>query len=227
MAVDGNGSAANSVQGDGSEENSLHDISLGATGRPRRTAAVHGTNGWASKGTRSRRYNSIDDEMDEDEDEPATDFDGDDENDDDAQVSEDDDEEEDDYDEDEAMVEDDLEDHLPRSRIVKVIVPPSALRKILRTAGSTLDTAKPKPISHDDDTSPEVDMQDAPSSVSRDTEEREEISVSIARQSTPEHAIKVAHPLTPSGMGPTSLAFRGSPEKPQAMARPIDVGFGE
>jgi hypothetical protein len=200
-----------SVQGDGVDENMLDDdASVGPTGRPRRTAAAnHPVNGW-TRGTRSRGHTT--DEMDEEEEE-GTDFDGDDENDEDAQVP-DESEEEDDYDDDEAMVEDDLEDHLPRTRIVKLKVSPTALNKIL---------AMTPPLSTPEKEDNMVDMPDAPPV---DTKVQNHTPASSGRQSTPEAVIKVSQPLTPSAATSiTSLAFRGSPEKPFTTARAaLNVG---
>lgn len=64
----GDASAAPSVQGDNLDTEMSEAAEVGPTGRPRRSAAAHGTNGSAHP--RKRRHDYVSDEEDEDESEP-------------------------------------------------------------------------------------------------------------------------------------------------------------
>jgi hypothetical protein len=210
FGAEASGSAAGSVQGEVEEPLTADDASVGATGRPRRSAVNHGTNGWAESGKRSR--NVVSDDYDDEE---GTDFDGDDENDEDEHVPNDSEDEEDDYDDAEAMVEDDLEDRLPRTRIVKIKVSPAALNRVLSI---TPPLSSPEKEEMRDEIA--VEMPDAPAqdTIVSATQNYTPAS-SAGRHSTPEHHLGkvVALPGTP-------LAFRGSPEKlAQAQRPPVDI----
>ena len=73
MTVDSSNNIVTTSPDAENEEAPSKESSLGPTGRPRRSAAVnHGTNGWASarnnKASRSRSYNSMDDDEETEED---------------------------------------------------------------------------------------------------------------------------------------------------------------
>ncbi|KAF9875497.1 hypothetical protein CkaCkLH20_06878 [Colletotrichum karsti] len=189
-------SAAGSVNGD-SGDSRQPSPGVGATGRPRRAAAVnHGTNGWSSKGTRSRGQGTTDE--DEDDSEPDL---GDDEED---HVPDESEEEEDDSDEDVEMLDDDVVEEPKKSLIVKLSV-----KKSPTSAKTTMVTPAP---------------EDGKAS----SEPADEI-IAKPKEKTPEPVINVAtnkQPLSP-GAGQTSLAFRGSPDKPQSLPQTVDVGSHE
>ncbi|KAJ8121342.1 hypothetical protein ONZ43_g2182 [Nemania bipapillata] len=112
MTVDASNNIVTTSPTQETEETRSKGTLVGPGGRPRRSAAVnHGTNGWAP--SKKKGYNSMDDEMDEDEDDSEPDL-GDDEEDDHIPNADSEDEEaeeeEDEFDEDEAMVDDDLDD---------------------------------------------------------------------------------------------------------------------
>ncbi|PNY24801.1 Uncharacterized protein TCAP_05264 [Tolypocladium capitatum] len=220
-------SAPGSVQGDGSEFGK--EDSAGPSGRPRRSAAVnHGTNGWG--GTRSRRNTSAD----TDDDESEAEF-GDDEED--AHVP-DESEDEDEFDEDEAMVEDDLDDR-PRSLVVKLSVTPPKLRTALAPINQAASML-PTPEAHDPRANdriiegPVVEVHDSPvldsisvadpASKAAPTLPRE--STGGEKQSTPAPSERAgeAQPYITPEIPAASLAFRGSPEKPQAQPLPPAIG---
>ncbi|KAI1085831.1 hypothetical protein F5B20DRAFT_575333 [Whalleya microplaca] len=210
------------------------ESSVGPSGRPRRSAAVnHGTNGWASSKTKG--YNSMDDDDDDDVSSPEL---GDDEEEDhlpDADSEED----EDDFDEDEEMLDDDL-DNNPKSMMVKLKIP-SKKNGAATNGSSALDLNEyrynkggPKTRSspaHDNEK-----KDDTP-------EERSEEVISVAttrKRATPEPANQDATaagkgqpqqrpPSTPAlnSLQSTSLAFRESPDKTQALPKPVDVGAGD
>ncbi|KND95026.1 hypothetical protein TOPH_00468 [Tolypocladium ophioglossoides CBS 100239] len=219
-------SAPGSMQGDGSEFGK--EDSAGPSGRPKRSAAAnHGTNGWG--GTRSRRNTSADTD-----DESEAEF-GDDEED--AHVPEEP-EDEDEFDEDEAMVEDDLDDR-PQSLVVKLSVTPPKLRTILAPINQAANML-PTPEAHDSKASgstsegPMVEMHDAPAqdsiSVADPASKRAPIpsreSTSVEKQTTPAPSEQVgeAQPYITPATSATSLAFRGSPEKPHAQPLPPVIG---
>ncbi|OLN81462.1 hypothetical protein CCHL11_09026 [Colletotrichum chlorophyti] len=195
-------SAAGSVNGDSGDSPQPPDAPIGRGGRPQRAAAVnHGTNGW-SKSTRSRERDSMDDDEDEDS-EPDL---GDDEEEHVPDETEEDDEDEDDQDEDVEMAEEDLIDEHPKSLIVKLSV---------KKSPGTADTAVVPPGVENE-------------KVAKSDEAADEI-VAKPKESTPEPVINVATnkpPLSPTTVQ-TSLAFRGSPDKPPTLPKPVDVGSRE
>ncbi|KAF6824634.1 hypothetical protein CPLU01_10734 [Colletotrichum plurivorum] len=195
-------SAANSVNGDSEDSRQASEPAVGPGGRPRRAAAVnHGTNGW-SRSRRSRGRDSMDD--DEEDDSPDL---GDDEEDD--HVPDESEDEDDDVDEDEEMMDDDLADEAnepKKSLIVKLSVKTSP------------ESAKTAPIASAPKGSP-TPGRDSPV---------EEI-VALPKEKTPEPVINVAtkkQPLSPVAVQ-TSLALRGSPEKPVSLPQAVDVGSRE
>ncbi|GJC95699.1 hypothetical protein ColKHC_04525 [Colletotrichum higginsianum] len=116
-------------------------------------------------------------------------------------------EEEEDLDEDLEMADDELGDEPRKSLIVKLSV-----KKSPTTNKPTMIT----PASEDDRT------------IRSDNELVDEI-VAKPKERTPEPVINVAtnkQTLSPVAV-PTSLAFRGSPDKPHSLPRPVDVGSHE
>jgi hypothetical protein len=214
------------------EDTQSTEASVGPGGRPRRSAAVnHGTNGWASK---KKEYTSMDDEMDDDEDDSEPEL-GDDEDDHvpDADSEDDEEEEEEDvFDEDEAMVEDDLADS-SKSMVVKLKYSPTSKANgtILNLDGFRYDGGA--------DGHTQSKAGDDPKGSPRAKKGDESIAVVIAkRQSTPETTTEAAakarnqgnNPLPPSTpaltpLQSTSLAFRESPDKTQQhiLAKSVDV----
>ncbi|OHE96088.1 hypothetical protein CORC01_08625 [Colletotrichum orchidophilum] len=194
-------SAANSVNGDSEDSRQQSEPTAGPGGRPRRAAAVnHGTNGWSSKGTRTRGRDSMDDD-DDDVSEPDL---GDDEED---HVPDESEEDDDELDEDVEMADDDLLDEPRKSLIVKLSV---------KKSPTTTKTAMITPAPEDEKPS------------LRDDEMVDEI-VAKPRENTLEPVINVAttkQPLSPAAVQ-TSLAFRGSPDKLQSMLQQVDVGARE
>lgn len=214
-------SAPGSVHGDHSEME--HDDSLGPSGRPRRSAAHQGANGWSEH--QSRQGGS--------DEESEAGF-GDDE--DDAHVPEES-EDEDEFDEEEAMVEDDIDDQ-PQSLVVKLSVTPPKLRTVL----SPIDQGPnmlPTPDAQDwkvEAPVPEsqtIEMQDAPApapvtapetnsmppeQTNREKTPQPQINTPQTHTSPADIADKVAGIDAPtlSAIPATNLAFRGSPEKPHA-----------
>ena len=207
------------IPGSGPEEHSglEPDDSVGPAGRPRRSAANHGTNGWPE--SRSKP---------DDEGESEAEF-GDDEED--AHVPEES-EDDDEFDEEEAMVDDDLDQ--PASLVIKLSITPPKLRTVM----SPIDQGPnmlPTPDAQDwkvDASIPEtqfVEMQDAPvprgHSTSAELAKKEqtpepEINTPQTQpQTSPAHLadkiITVESHVLPATTS-TSLAFRGSPEKPHA-----------
>ncbi|KAK1998270.1 hypothetical protein LX36DRAFT_690823 [Colletotrichum falcatum] len=192
-------SAAGSVNGDSEDSHQLSEPAVGPSGRPRRAAAAnHGTNGWSAKSTRTRGRKSLDDD-DDDVSEPDL---GDDEEDHVPDDTEEDDEEE--LDEDLEMADDDLIDEPRKSLIVKLSVKKSPI---------TTKTAMITPASEDD------------GAIANNDELVDEI-IAKPKARTPEPVINVAtnkQPLSPAAVQ-TSLAFRGSPDKPHSFPQPVDVG---
>lgn len=207
--------APGSAPGDHSEMD--HDDSLGPSGRPRRSAATQGENGWTEH--QSRRDGS----------DEASDAEfGDDE--DDAHVPEES-EEEDEFDAEEAMIEDDL-DNQPHSLVVKLSVTPPKLRTVL----SPIDQGPnmlPTPDAQDwkiEATVPEtrtIEMQDAPSLEAQPipAEQTKKEQTPQPQTNTPQTQISPADiaektdAIQAPAISPipaTPLAFRGSPEKPHA-----------
>lgn len=226
-------SAPGSVQGDTPEYD--EEASMGATGRPRRSAAANnGANGESS--ARSRRNDSYDSEE-----ESEAEF-GDDEEDVDVQAPEES-EEEDEFDEDEAMVDDDLDDK-PRSLVVKLSVTPPKLRNALAPIDQPANPI-PAPTSGDRKNgvetpeAPLVEMHDAPElgSVTDYAKTHTSDPVSVpeqkteARPATPASVTKteLAQPMKESAVPAISLAFRGSPEKLQVqpVANPTEFNNRE
>ncbi|OBR13632.1 hypothetical protein CH63R_02358 [Colletotrichum higginsianum IMI 349063] len=196
-------SAAGSVNGDSEDSRQQSEPAVGPGGRPRRAAAVnHGTNGWSSREARTRGRGSMDDDDDDDVvSEPEL---GDDEE---EHIPDETEEEEEDLDEDLEMADDELGDEPRKSLIVKLSV-----KKSPTTNKPTMIT----PASEDDRT------------IRSDNELVDEI-VAKPKERTPEPVINVAtnkQTLSPVAV-PTSLAFRGSPDKPHSLPRPVDVGSHE
>lgn len=211
-------SAPSSVKGETPEFD--EESSLGPTGRPRRSAAAnHGTNGWTGAEAKSRRNAS----PGSDEEESEAEF-GDDEEDADEHVPEES-EDEDEFDEDEAMVEDDL-DSQPRSLVVKLSLTPPQLKTALGPKGEE-NGAPPSPKNkgrgNGASGAPLVEMTDAPQvalegekKIAPDSEaprEEPKESAPLGKQKTPEPLAEKPTNLTSASA--TSLAFRGSPDKPQ------------
>lgn len=192
-------SAAGSVNGD-SGDSRQQSPALGAGGRPRRAAAVnHGTNGWSSlRGTRGRGRGSAD----EDEDDASEPDLGDDEED---HVPDESEDEEDDMDGDEQMLDDDdVIEEPKKSLIVKLSV-----KKSPTSAKTAMITPGPE-----DEAASNGQMDEI---------------IANPREKTPEPVINVAtnkQPLSPAAPK-TSLAFRGSPDKPQSLPQAVDVGHRE
>lgn len=185
--------------------------SIGPTGRPRRSAAVnHGTNGWTTAESKLRRAHT-----DSDASESEADF-GDDEEDADVPAHEES-EAEDDFDEDEAMIDDDLETG-SKSLVVKLAVTAPNLRTVLSPVDQPTDTlptpdtqdwpAKDMPLPQTTNVATEeVKVQVTPdTSLEPNNPALEQASDSVAQSAKP------AAPASP--VATTSLAFRGSPEKP-------------
>jgi len=203
LEAEGNTSAAPSVQGDDSE-NLPEDVSFGASGRPRRSAAAnHGTNGWG-RSSRSRGFSA--DEMDDDEDVSEPDL-GDDEEDGDDHVPEESEDEEDEFNEDEMMVDDDLEDQ-PRGQLIVELKVNSnkaklPLANLTPSPENKCDTAQERDIT----STPSKEMATAPAAASiKDRTPEPETSVAAKNQ---------VPAMPASGLQATPLAFRGSPEKTQ------------
>ncbi|KAI0010285.1 hypothetical protein F4779DRAFT_315170 [Xylariaceae sp. FL0662B] len=209
------------------------ESSVAPSGRPRRSAAVnHGTNGWAS--SKRKAYNSMDEDDDEDVSEPEL---GDDEEEDHVPDA-DSDEDEDEFDEDEEMADDDLDDN-PKSMMVKLKIPSKS--KATETNGSSaIDLTEYRYNKGAPRTQPSAYNNETKDST---PEERSEEVISVAttrKRATPEpHGQDAApttskeqpqhRPSTPAlnALQSTSLAFRESPDKTQALPKPVDVGAGE
>lgn len=211
------------------------ESSAGPTGRPRRSAAVnHGTNGWASSSKNNKNDNSADEDMedyDEDDDDSEPEL-GDDEED---HVPDDSDEEEDEFDEDEEMVDDDL-DNAKDSMMVKLKLPSKGAAP--KTNGSALNLDGYRYNGKKNGSSKSQSPSAGDSGISeKDDFPEEVISVATTRKhATPEKSPAISTdqqpqrpPSTPAlnSLQSTSLAFRESPDKVQALPKPVDVGAGD
>jgi hypothetical protein len=230
-ASNGAASASASVQGDAQYAEDMemsHEASLGPGGRPRRSAALnHGTNGWT---TSSKKRKSEEYESDEDDD-SEPDF-GDDEEEEHVPDESEDDEEE--FEEAQLDEDNDLEDtaapHLVVKLSVKKAVGKDGKEKLVpsvtlppKHASRPTHTHRNIIMSDDEESDADVKVGGA-SVVARPEEKPAEESISVAhvtpKENVPPSSTTVKPALTPS----TSLAFRGSPEKPPLVPRPIDVG---
>lgn len=195
---------------------------IGAGGRPRRSAAInHGTNGWVS--SKKKGYNSMDDEMDAEEDESESDL-GDDEED--IHVpdadSENDEEEDDEFneEEDEVMVDDDVDDSTDKM-VVKLKYSPKA-----NGTKMDLDEFRYNGTSKAGN-QPSAEADDEPEGSPRIERNEDSIAVATAKtRSTPEPTAEVASAGMPAlkSLQPTPLAFRESPEKTQQQTRRKPAG---
>lgn len=230
-------SAAPSVQGDA--DVGMVEPSVGPTGRPRRSAAVHhGMNGWASKKRKTAAYDSEDDD---DGSEP--DF-GDNEEEHVPDETEDDDEDE--FDEPELDDEDDeMADHSKKTRMftfpIKVIIDKDGRVKLFPKATSPSDKHKHSTaagghvekiiLSEESVTTSSGEQRQYP--VAEETAAEEVIAVAAPRpipqsaaHTTASPTAVVHPPLTPPVAPTTCLAFRESPEiqRSEPVLQPIDVG---
>lgn len=199
-------------------------------GRPRRATTVRGHNNNSAKGRHIEEYNSVDEMDDEDEDDASEQDYGDDEEDDHVSLESDIEDEEDELSNDDVM-EDELEetDRPKKSLVIKLTVKTPTPEKenahkpdlIQEIKGSQRTMSRSNGV-EDRKASGHVDQapQSVPESVAdsiigvKSTE-----PISIASQSD------IGHPF-PSPLSP-SLAYRGSPEKPHAFSHPINVRQGE
>ncbi|KAK1756084.1 hypothetical protein QBC47DRAFT_179578 [Echria macrotheca] len=236
-ASNGAPSAPGSVQGDETNQGE----SMGPTGRPRRSAAVnHGLNGWATKKRKSEEY-----ESDEDDDVSEPDF-GDDEEDD--HVPDEDDEDEEEFDED-VLMEDEVDDLDGKGQERFMFTFPIRVtfdenNKVRRLPGSPPATDKHKHpraahrnvvMSDESESGGSTDVPGEPEVIAEpEGPAAEEISVATKLPAPALESVAPAAPVPqsplkttpiPTNGAPTALAFRGSPEKPQHVSMPIDVGF--
>ncbi|PQE22310.1 hypothetical protein CJF32_00004674 [Rutstroemia sp. NJR-2017a WRK4] len=187
--------------------------------RPRRAAAPGRGSTWASKGKHIEGYNSVD-EMDDDEEDDASEQDyGDDEEDDD-QISlvSDKDAADDETDEDEDM---EGENEVKKSLIVKLPVKTPTPEKKKTTIKLRLS---PQPNAASDAESTAEDAVSPVPAIKADGSEQPRKSVQGLENGTPK-AIPISTKLVSNPLSP-SLTFRGSPEKPSALPQSINVGFG-
>ncbi|OAA74589.1 hypothetical protein LEL_08170 [Akanthomyces lecanii RCEF 1005] len=217
----GDDSTAVSVQGDYSEAE--QEGSVGATGRPRRSATAGSANGWSETNGRGRSRRSS---MDSDDGVSEAEF-GDDEEDADAQVPAESDPEEDEFDEDEAMVDDDI-DERRQSLVVNLAVKAPNLK----TALSPIDPApnallapdaedqKPAPADMPTTTATDVAMKDLPAPQAEARKKTESPTgtkpteqSSYRSDTKPVQTEPDAKAASPVALSSASLAFRGSPEK--------------
>ncbi len=224
------------------------DIDVGPSGRPRRsTAAHHGTNGWPAKKRKSDEYESDD----EDGDGSEPDF-GDDEEEADEHVPEESDEDEEEFEDHEILDDDEFEDSKASLVVklpVKAAINGSGKAVLVPGAASPTDKYKHPRAAHrnmvlSDESSSSADSDVPVYPAPEEKPVAEEISVAFKpiKRATPEPAptptaaapvanstASVPNPLTPpSGPSTTSLAFRGSPEKPaQHVPQPINVGYAK
>lgn len=242
-ASNGGTSAPASVHGDANDD----DMAVG--GRPRRSAAVnHGRNGWESKKRRTPDYDSDDEDegsepdLGEDEDEHVPD------DDDEEEEEFDEDVEMDDLDEAESPQNDSLMVTFPirvafdeNDKVKRIPGPPVVAEKQKRAR-----TAHRKIVVSDDDET--VSPSDGSDKMEGYVQEPEKPAADVIAVATrpiglPKQSVlklddepaetpptgkptlaAPASPLTPAnGPASTSLAFRGSPEKPQQTAS-VDVG---
>lgn len=237
LTSNGSRSAAASVQGDTPETRDveMEDVSVGPTGRPRRSAAVHhGMNGWSSKQQRP------DDEYDSDaEDEDSAPDLGDEEED---HIPDDTDVDEEEFEDDDGSLGDvDEPQGHPQTLVVKFPI----LVKFEKTTGRCVklplpstrpDTSQSAPPLSSRDTASRTSTSEAPDSESQSPRSApvrtgEEISVaSNMRPGTPDANVAATGATPKSILTPSNgvaLAFRGSPEKPQHVQRHVDVGLAE
>ena len=243
-ASNGDASAPASVQGDATEEDSV-----APGGRPRRSAAVHhGRTGWASKKLRASDYDSDDEdeasepELGDDEDEHVPDDDEEEEEEFDEDVDMDD------FDVDGSPREERLMFTFPirvafdeNNKVKRIPGPPVVAEKHKRPRTVHRNIV----MSDDDETVSQSDGSDRMEDIVQEPEGPAAEVISVAtrpivspREPVPnlDHdsaetppirkptLVAPPSPLTPaSGPTSTSLAFRGSPEKPQQTAS-IDVG---
>ncbi|KAI0533403.1 hypothetical protein GGR58DRAFT_115688 [Xylaria digitata] len=219
MTVDASNNIVTTSPTRETEDTQSKETLVGPGGRPRRSAAVHhGTNGWAP--SKKKGYSSVDEEMEDDEDDSEPDL-GDDEEDDhipDADSEEEEDEDDDEFNEDEAMVDDDLDDG-SKSMVVKLKYSPKANG----TTTMDLDAFR---YNGGDKRGNRQDLDAEGGTKSSPLLEKSEESIAVAmnkRQATPELTAEnpgkgLPHPPpTPAlnSLQSTSLAFRESPEKTQ------------
>ncbi|KAM3557285.1 hypothetical protein MY1884_004604 [Beauveria asiatica] len=219
----GDDSATASVQGEYSEAD--REGSLGATSRPRRSAATAPANGngWGEingRGRSRQRSADSDDAVSE------AGF-GDDEEDAEAHVPQESESEEDEFDDDEAMVDDDIDDN-PKSLVVKLAITAPNLRTALSPVES-VPNALPTPDMEDRKTAPaetlttavaDVIMEDSPAPPAEGekdsnlTAEIEPTGKSTCKsEARIENAVAGATATSPAALPSAPLAFRGSPEK--------------
>jgi hypothetical protein len=216
-----------------------YENSLGPTGRPRRAAApTHGSNGWTDSRRASRRNTSAD----SDDEGTEAEF-GDDEED--AHVPEESEEEEDEFDEDEAMVDDDINDQ-PQSLMVKLSVTPPKLRTVLSPNTQAVNFMPVAP--EEEDSRPQTqegplsEMENGAVAQADNATEGTKPAVSGDTMSQATGTVDKNDRPTTSGSVPASaqasvpedaplsaipLAYRGSPEKPNAQlaaSTPLSVG---
>lgn len=242
-ASNGAPSAPASVQGD--EAN--HEESVGPTGRPRRSAAAnHSRNGWATRKRKSQEYDSEEDEDSE------PDF-GDDEEDEHVPDLDDEEEEEEEFDDDVLMDEVDelggrVDERFMFTFPIRVTFDEN--NKVKRLPGpppGPADKHKHPRTAHrnvvmseESDSGETTDVQAEPEVVMEPEGPAAEVIAVATKQLAPTSqpvlsnaptmaevttGTQVKPALNPANGAPTSLAFRGSPEKPQAAPMPIDVGF--
>lgn len=213
---------------DGGNESLGEDDSI--NGRPSRRAAAVNKDSSSRKGGRNiEEYNSVDD-MDDEDDASEQDY-GDDEEEDDvvslaSEGEEDDDDEvvDDDVDMVDELDELDAKKSLVVSLPIKTPTPEKkrTVKMMLSPANNLMDPIAGEPTHK----SPELRRGDNSASASTTNQQ-----ISDAPQ--PESAAEVANRAaatngqrdTPSHLSPT-LAYRGSPEKPQSFPYPINVGQG-
>ncbi|KAI0481148.1 hypothetical protein GGR56DRAFT_306551 [Xylariaceae sp. FL0804] len=235
MTVDASNNLVTTNPAQDNEVAEPKEPSLGAGGRPRRSAAVnHSTNGWTS--SKKRGYGSADD-TDEDDESPDL---GDDEEDDhvpDADSEEDEEEFNepedvaDDEEGDDAEEEEELEDSSPKSMLVKLKVPG---KKIAPDPNG-------RPASFVEAFRYKAEAASSPKAQTSTPAEKSEESISVAtttskKPADPEPSSdeqqqqRPATPALSTLQSETSLAFRESPDKPappqpQVLPKPVEVGL--
>ena len=224
---------------DGTSEEPENDEVAG--GRPRRAAASnHGLNGWAAKGGKHiEGYNDVDEMTSEDEDDASEQDYGDDEDEDDNVQLESDIEDPDDYTDDEEVDEGETQSlvvKLPvktptpeKNTTVKLRLTPNPESQPLPD-GAVLSNVTELSLSdraRNGISTASVDnlatLKHASSIPSRAT--TSSIHVEAPAQPANNSSSSSPAPAPPSPMSP-SLAFRGSPEKPQSVLPSINVGYG-
>lgn len=215
----GDTSAAPSVHGDNLDTEMSEAAEVGPTGRPRRSAATHGTNGWAHP--RKRRHDYVSDDEDEDEDESEPDL-GDEEED---HVPEEDDFEDEEEFENDAIDEDDraIAADSPGSNDSRVVKLPikvkfdknGKVKRLLNNgdtpSGSTPSNVASSPSAVDDST------EDSPSDVPNYEPERTEDVVNVVpiKRSGPKSAtVQLSAVASTNGASkppPPTSAVDGSP----------------